>query len=66
MPLFALTLDADMHGESKRIEFTAEDPCLAFHILERETAGREAVLWQGDRRLAMLQRTEAGVWRLAH
>lgn len=66
MASFTLTLDDDGLGEPKRIEFTAPDPGEAFLILERETSGRTAVLWQGQKRLGTLQRTHAGVWQLAN
>lgn len=65
MASFTLTLDDDGLGEPKRIEFNASDPGQAFLILEREASGRMAILWEGQRRLGTLERTEAGVWQLA-
>ena len=65
MPFFAMTLDDDGQGEPKRIEFTADDPHRAFFILEKEKTGRKAILWQDEKRLGALQRTENGVWQIA-
>ena len=65
MRSFTLTLDGDGLDDSKRIEFDAYDPASAFLILERERAGKTAILWEGEKRLGTLRRTKVGGWQLS-
>ena len=65
MRSFTITFDGEGPDESKRIEFDAYDPVSAFSILEREAAGRKAILWEGDKRLGTLMRTNIGGWQLS-
>lgn len=65
MRSFTLTVDGEDSKEFKRIEFDAHDLTRAFHLLERESAGKTAILWEGETRLATLKRTPIGVWQLS-
>jgi hypothetical protein len=64
MRSFTITFDEDGTGEPRRIEFHADDPGLAFDLLEDAGAGREATLWEGDKRLGSLSLSEMGYWQL--
>lgn len=65
MRSFTLTVAGESADEAKRIEFNDYDLTRVFFLLEREPAGRTAILWEGDRHVATLRRTRIGGWQLA-
>jgi hypothetical protein len=65
MRSFTLTLIDAGTTEPKRIDFRAYDPVRAFDILEAESVGQAAILWEGEKRVATLRRTNAGAWQLS-
>ena len=63
---FRLVLDCECVDESELIELQGNDPSEFFEFLEREGSGKLATLWEGEKRLGTLKRTEPGLWQLTH
>jgi hypothetical protein len=64
MRSFTLIFDPDEFGYQKRIEFDGPDPAHVFPLLEREEIGRLATIWEGEKRLASVRRTQSGAWHI--
>lgn len=61
MRAFHLLID---DTETRRIDFHAEGPDHAFQIARNENDGVNVTLWEGERLLARMTKTEANVWKL--
>ena len=61
MRAFHLLFD---EAEPRRIDFQAEGPDHAFQIARNENQGVNVTLWEGERLLARMTKTEANVWKL--
>lgn len=61
MRAFHILID---HPEPKRIDFLAEGPDHAFQIARNERDGVDVTLWEGERLLARMTKTEANIWQL--
>lgn len=61
MRAFHLLID---DPEPRRIDFHAEGPDHAFQIARNENQGVNVTLWEGERLLARMTKTEANVWKL--
>jgi hypothetical protein len=61
MRAFHLLID---EVEPRRIDFRAEGPDHAFQIARNESHGVNVTLWEGERLLARMTKTEANVWKL--
>ncbi|KHK90891.1 hypothetical protein [Novosphingobium malaysiense] len=59
---YRLKFEDDGLGVDKIVEFMAPDPAKALMIAGLEAANRYAELWQGNKRICRLRRTEEQVW----
>lgn len=59
---YRLKFPADKAGSQKTLEFKAADASGALIVAKNEAADRNAELWQGERLLCHLRRTEDEVW----
>jgi len=64
MRIFTLLFEDDGH-ESRRIEFTGYEPSEALMVLKHERAARRATLWESDRRLGTIMRSDSGFWQIS-
>lgn len=54
------------HGsdEPRRVDFSAESPDHAFQVARNEREGIHVELWDSDRLLARMTKSEANIWKL--
>jgi len=63
---FTLVLEDAGGNEQGRVDFHGTDTHQAFILLEREKRAKRASLWEGDKRLGMLELTSENFWELSH
>ncbi|MBB6425347.1 hypothetical protein [Sphingopyxis sp. JAI128] len=64
MRLYHLVLLEGSEADPRRIEFRADDPYQAFQAALNERRSSEVELWDGDRLLVRMSKTEANLWKL--
>lgn len=64
MRLYHLVLLDGSEADPRRIEFRADDPYHAFQAALNERSSGEVELWEGDRLLVRMSKTEANLWKL--
>jgi hypothetical protein len=64
MRLFHLLLLESGEAAPRRVEFQADDPYQAFQAALNERSSSEVELWDGDRLLVRMSKTEANLWKL--
>ena len=52
-------------GDARHIQFDSLDTGAVFTLLEREKAVNEATLWEGDRKVATIVRSENDYWQIS-
>ncbi len=62
---FTLVLEDAGGNEQGRVDFRGTDTHQAFILLEREKRAKRASLWEGGRRLGMLELTSDNFWELS-
>ena len=63
MRTFTLLLECEENP--RKIEFRGYDTSGAFALLEREKTARKATLWESDKRLGTIIRTEGDFWQIS-
>lgn len=61
---FHLLLITDDGAAPRRIDFQADDPFQAFQSALNERSRCEVELWDGERLLVRMSKTEANLWKL--
>jgi hypothetical protein len=61
---FHLLLITDDGAEPRRVNFHADDPFQAFQSALNERSRCEVELWDGERLLVRMSKTEANLWKL--
>lgn len=64
MRLYHLVLLDGSEADPRRTEFRADDPYQAFQAALNERSSGEVELWEGDRLLVRMSKTEANLWKL--
>lgn len=64
MGLFHLLLSGASDDAPRRVELRADDPYQAFQAALNERSSCEVELWDGDRLLVRMSKTEANLWKL--
>jgi hypothetical protein len=61
---FHLLLITGDGAEPRRVDFQADDPFQAFQSALNERSRCEVELWDGERLLVRMSKTEANLWKL--
>lgn len=64
MRIFLLKLD-DGNDEPQQVQFDSLDTGAIFTLLERKKSVNEATLWEGDRQVAKIVRSENDYWQIS-
>lgn len=64
MRVYHLVLLDGSEADPRRTEFRADDPYQAFQAALNERSSDEVELWEGDRLLVRMSKTEANLWKL--
>ena len=64
MRLYHLVLLDGSEADPRRIEFRADDAYPAFQAALNERSSGEVELWEDDRLLVRMSKTEANLWKL--
>ncbi|QXF12260.1 MULTISPECIES: hypothetical protein [Sphingopyxis] len=61
---YQLVLLEGGEADPRRIEFRADDPYQAFQAALNERGSSEVELWDGEKLLVRMSKTEANLWKL--
>ncbi|NYF33668.1 hypothetical protein [Sphingopyxis sp. JAI108] len=64
MRLYHLVLLEGGEADPRRIEYRADDPYQAFQAALNERGSSEVELWEGDRLLVRMSKSETNLWKL--
>ncbi|MGN6595251.1 hypothetical protein [Sphingopyxis terrae] len=64
MRLYQLVLLEGGETDPRRIEFRADDPYQAFQAALNERSSSEVELWDGEKLLVRMSKTDANLWKL--